>query len=61
MRINCLTLLRLSVSLFGKQYWVKIDSRLKLIQNITENSLRHARGPVQKTESVTFMLQNNKI
>ena len=28
---------------------------MTLIHNITENRLRHARGPVQNTESVTYI------
>ena len=31
------------------------DRGLILIQNITENRLRHASGPVQNTDSVTFI------
>ena len=40
----------LSVFLYGKQDWVKTEyliEALTLIQNITENRTRHARGPVQ--------------
>ena len=51
-------LLWLSVSLFGKQNWVKTGFQIEvltLIQNLTENRLRHARGPVQFTETVTYM------
>ena len=56
--INCLTLLPLSVFLFGKQDWVKTRLQtevLTLIRNITENRLRQARGPVHSTESVTHV------
>ena len=43
----------------GKQDWVKTQFQfeaLTLIQNITENRLRHARGPVQFTESITCIV-----
>ena len=41
---------KLSASLFGKQDWVKTGYQIEAmtrIQNLTENRLRHARGPVQ--------------
>ena len=47
---------KLRVGTFGKQDWVNTDLQIEgltLIQNIRENRLRHARGPVQNTESVT--------
>ena len=37
-------------TLFGKQDWVKTEIQIEaltLIQNITENRIKHARGPVQ--------------
>ena len=49
--VDCLTLLRLSVSLLGKQDWVKTRYQigvLDLIQHLMENRLRHASGPVRQ-------------
>ena len=56
LKINCSTLLHLTVSLFGKQDWVKTEFQIEvltLIQNITENRTRHARGPVQNISYVS--------
>ena len=44
---------------WGKQDWVKTQFQfeaLTLIQNITENRLRHSRGPVQFTKFITGIL-----
>ena len=64
--INCLILNQLSVALHFilKQDWVKTVfqiEELTIIQNLMENRLRHARGPIQFTESVTFILDRKII
>ena len=45
-----ISLLCLSVSLFGNK-WVQTEFQFL---NLTENRTRHARGPVQNIKSVTF-------
>ena len=57
--MNCLTLLRLCLFILetrvGKdRFQIEV---LTLVQNITENRLRHDRGPVHYIKSVTSIAQ----
>ena len=52
--LNKLCKARNMVGIKNRVYWLKIEV-LTLVQNLKEKRLRHTRGPVQFTESVTLI------
>ena len=53
-----------TISLFGKQVWVKTEFQIEvltLFQNLMENRLSHARGPVYSTEAVCMLTLQSEL